>query len=174
MNKLILVACFFLLIWPSTLAIPLNITKTNYISDILHFSRVQRSVARRIEDRLRKHRFSDGLIIGAIVNAYAESRLNTNAVGPGNSRGIFQMTPSGLGHSMSIHEMHDVEASSDRVAVAIKKNSRMMRAESIGADFETFTSIFCLEIERPANKSLKALHRVALLRSLTKKRRQYL
>lgn len=138
------------------------------VSDRLNLRHDQRMVAQQIESRLRKHLISDGIIMGAIVNAYAESRLNPRAVGPGNTRGVFQLLPGGLGHDMTVDQMHDVNASVDRVVVAIKKNRKMMAAGLQHTNLENITRVFCIEIERPKNKEMRALERISLLRNLIK------
>jgi hypothetical protein len=140
------------------------------VSDRLNLRHDQRMVAQQIESRLRKHLISDGIIMGAIVNAYAESKLNPRAVGPGNTHGVFQLLPSGLGHDMTVDQMHSVNASVDRVAAAIKKNSKMMTAGQSETDLENITKVFCTEIERPKNKAFRSSERAALLHSLTKKK----
>ena len=169
-RKIALVMSFIILLFPSKLGVPPAFKRAFPISDTLNLQHDQRMIAQQIESRLRKHRISDGIIMGAIINAYAESRLNPRAIGPGNTHGIFQLLPSGLGHGMTIDQMHNVNASVDRVAAAIKKNSKMMIAGQSETDLENITKVFCTEIERPKNKALRASERVAILRALTKKK----
>jgi len=167
-RKLILLVCLCALLFPSKLGIPAPFKRMFPVSDRLNLRHDQRMVAQQIESRLRKHLISDGIIMGAIVNAYAESRLNPRAVGPGNTRGVFQLLPSGLGHDMTVDQMHDVNASVDRVVVAIKKNRKMMAAGLQHTNLENITRVFCIEIERPKNKEMRALERISLLRNLIK------
>jgi len=167
-RKLILLVCLCSLLFPSKLGIPAPFKRMFPVSDRLNLRHDQRMVAQQIESRLRKHLISDGIIMGAIVNAYAESRLNPRAVGPGNTHGVFQLLPSGLGHDMTIDQMHDVNASVDRVVVAIKKNRKMMAAGRLEHDFENAIKAFCTEIERPKNKEMRAMERAALFRKLIK------
>jgi hypothetical protein len=170
MTRLRLLVCATILIWPTRLGVvSVPITRLTVV-DTLNLNVDQRDVAKRIEKRLRDHRLSDGIIIGAIVNAYAESRLNPLAVGDGQTRGVFQLLPSGLGHGMSPQEMHSVEIASDRIAAAVKKSKKLMAADRAGSDTETITMLFCTEIERPANKEERAVDRVALLRRLRSKK----
>lgn len=167
-RKLILLVCLCALLFPSKLGIPAPFKRMFPVSDRLNLRHDQRMVAQQIESRLRKHLISDGIIMGAIVNAYAESRLNPRAVGPGNTHGVFQLLPSGLGHDMTVDQMHDVNASVDRVVVAIKKNRKMMAAGLQHTNLENITRVFCIEIERPKNKEMRALERISLLRNLIK------
>ena len=167
-RKIALVVSFIILLFPSKLGVPPAFKREFPVSDILNLRHDQRMVAQQIESRLRKHRISEGIIMGAIVNAYAESRLNPQAVGPGNTRGVFQLLPSGLGHDMTIDQMHNVNASVDRVVVAIKKSKKMMRAGQSETDLENIVKVFCAEIERPKDKQLRAMERAALFRKLIK------
>jgi hypothetical protein len=159
-----------MLFFPSKLGTPDILKHAFPVSDRLNLQHDQRIVAQQIESRLRKHRISEGIIMGAIVNAYAESKLDPRAVGPGNTRGVFQLLPGGLGHDMTIGQMHDVNASADRIAMAIKKNRKMMIAGQSEADLDNITKVFCNEIERPKNKEFRASERVAMLHNLTKKK----
>ena len=167
-RKIALVMSFIILLFPSKLGVPPAFKREFPVSDMLNLRHDQRMVAQQIESRLRKHRISEGIIMGAIINAYAESRLNPRAVGPGNTRGVFQLLPSGLGHDMTIDQMHNVNASVDRVVVAIKKSKKMMRAGQSEVDLENIVKVFCAEIERPKDKQLRAMERAALFRKLIK------
>ena len=167
-RKIALVMSFIILLFPSKLGVPPAFKREFPVSDMLNLRHDQRMVAQQIESRLRKHQISEGIIMGAIINAYAESRLNPQAIGPGNTRGVFQLLPSGLGHGMTIDQMHNVNASVDRVVVAIKKSKKMMRAGQSEADLENIVKVFCAEIERPKDKQLRAMERAALFRKLIK------
>lgn len=167
-RKIALVVSFIILLFPSKLGVPPAFKREFPVSDMLNLRHDQRMVAQQIESRLRKHRISEGIIMGAIINAYAESRLNPRAVGPGNTRGVFQLLPSGLGHDMTIDQMHNVNASVDRVVVAIKKSKKMMKAGQSEVDLENIVKVFCAEIERPKDKQLRAMERAALFRKLIK------
>lgn len=169
-RRIAIAVCFVMLFLPSKLGTPEILKHAFPVSDRLNLQHDQRIVAQQIESRLRKHKISDGIIMGAIVNAYAESRLNPLAVGPGNTHGVFQLLPSGLGHDMTIGQMHDVNASADRIAMAVKKNRKMMIAGQSEVDLENITRVFCNEIERPKNKESRASERVAMFHHLTKKK----
>lgn len=129
----------------------------------------QLDIARRIEKRLRYHGFSDNMIIGAIANAHAESRLNPGAIGDkGKSTGVFQLNKNGLGKGMKKEDMHSVESSVDRVARAARKSKRLMRAERNGASAEEHTKIFCEDVMRPSHKKKRSRQRVVMLKNLKK------
>ena len=129
----------------------------------------QTSIARGIERNLRSHGFSDNLITGAIVNAYAESGLNPSAVGAAGELGIFQINPQGLGKKMKPHEMKDNKKSIDRIIVALKKNKKIMSLEKQDASATDHTIAFCTEIERPKDKLRKAKQRVKIMKKIMKK-----
>jgi hypothetical protein len=157
------------------LCIPTKISKEGYaprqnqgrVSDQFKLSDEQRVVARKIEKRLRELGFSDNMIVGAIANAHAESRLNPSAVGDkGKSRGIFQLHKSGLGKGMKQEDMHDITASIDRIAHAARKSKRLMNAEKTGASVEEHTRIFCEDIMRPSHKKKRSRQRVMSLNNL--------
>ena len=139
------------------------------VADDLKLNDSQISVARGIERRMRSHGFSDNLIMGAIVNAYAESKLDPNAVGAAGELGVFQLNPKGLGSKMKPHEMKDVINSTDRIIGAVKKNRKMMSLEKKNASATDHVMAFCTEIERPSNKKRKAKHRVKIMKDIVKK-----
>jgi len=64
--------------------------------------------------------------------------------------------------------MHDVNASTDRVVIAIKKSHKMMTAGKPEADLENIVRVFCAEIERPKDNPLRSMERAALFRKLIK------
>lgn len=128
----------------------------------------QHEIAKQIEKEMRDHGFSDNLIMGAIVNAYAESRLKPSAVGTAGERGVFQLHPRGMGKGMQAEEMHDIRGSVDRIAVALKKNRRIMKLERGDFPVEDHVRAFCIEIERPSDKFARAERRVKLLQKILK------
>ena len=139
------------------------------VADGLKLDNHQISVARGIERRMRAHGFSDNMILGAIVNAYAESRLNPEAVGAAGELGVFQLHPKGLGRKMKPHEMRDVKGSTDKIIGTLKNNKKMMSLERKQASAADHTMAFCVEIERPKNKRLKAKQRVKVMKDIMKK-----
>lgn len=138
------------------------------VTDSLNLTIDQSETSAQIEMGLRYHGFSDELITGAIVNAYAESNLDKTVIGRAGERGVFQLHPRGLGKRMSIEQMQDVMTSTHKIAGAVKKNKRLMKFEESGADAETLTAIFCEEIERPKNKKLKGQQRAKLVKKISR------
>jgi hypothetical protein len=138
------------------------------VTDSLNLTVDQSETSAQIERSLRYHGFSDELITGAIVNAYAESNLDKTAIGRAGERGVFQLHPQGLGKRMSIEQMQDIMTSTHKIAGAVKKNKRLMKFEKSGADAETLTAIFCEEIERPKNKRIKGRQRAKLVKKISR------
>lgn len=130
-----------------------------------------------IERELRDEGFDSPLIEAALLNAYAESRFNHKAVGDGGrSKGVFQLHQSGLGSKMTDEQRYDIKASVRRVTVAIRKSPKLQRAIDNGAETSELTRLFCTEIMRPKNRTVKAKQRVRLedklFESTTAQRRQ--
>jgi hypothetical protein len=156
--------CLSYLMWPSSVAVPPPPPVNQFpISEILLLTPTQEQVAQQVESRLRSYGFSDELIIGALINAYAESELDTSAVGSEGERGIFQLHPKGLGRRMSIDEMEGIDTSVDRIVRALRKSERIMRMEDEGATAAEYVAAFCIDIERPSDKRRKARARVGLM-----------
>ena len=168
MNRaLILGACLVIFSWPSKVAIPPTPPPNLYpVASTFKLDFEQLVVARQVERRLRKHGFSNELIAGALVNAYAESKLDVDAVGKAGERGIFQLNPKGLGHGMTVNEMRDVSLSVDRIARAALKNNRVMELEKKGGTVAQHALMFCKEIERPRHKGRRAQERVKLIEKI--------
>jgi hypothetical protein len=163
-RALALGVCLAILFWPSKVAVPPPPPPDPFpITSMFILDDEQQVVAQQVEGRLRDHGFSDELIIGALVNAYAESKLDVAVVGKAGERGIFQLNPKGLGHNMTKEEMRGIDTSVDRIAAAVKKNERLMALEARGGTAEQHASLFCKEIERPKHKNRKALERVRLM-----------
>lgn len=165
-NKAFATFCACILLWPSE-TMSLEPPKNSFhVSDSMDLTDPQRQVAQQIEKEMRDYDFSDELIAGAIINAYAESKLDPMAIGSEMERGVFQLHPSGLGKGMSPDEMHDVRHSVDRIARAIKRNRKMLRLQVQNASIEEQVKSFCIEIERPSNSYEKALGRVRLMKKI--------
>lgn len=163
----LILACLGILTWPNDITIPPAPPREPFpVTRSLELNDSEAQVAREVELRMRDHGFSDELITAALVNAYAESKLYVRAVGREGERGIFQLHPDGLGRRMTHEQMHDVSSSVDRIAWALRRNERMMELESRGASAAEHTAAFCIEIERPSNKNLKAAQRVRLMEKM--------
>lgn len=119
-----------------------------------------REIACEIEQAFREEGFDSPLIVGALLNAYAESKFNPMAIGDGgNSKGVFQLNKNGLGHGMADKDKHDVRLSVRRVTIAIRKSPKLQRAIESGAEAPELTELFCTEIMRPRNSATKARQR---------------
>lgn len=123
-------------------------------------------VACQIERTARDHGIKNREFIkGLLVNAFAESSLDPNAVSPGKkSFGVFQLHIDGMGYGMSKDEMTDVRTSSKVIIEFI--NSSKIRTEKLNA-IES-TKIICKKVLRPENKNEKALERVKILKKIFK------
>lgn len=166
-KRFLLVACFFTLMWPSKVSIPPPPPPNLYpVTSKFKFDYKQLVIAHRVERRLRRHGFSDELIAGALVNAYAESQFDVSAIGNAGERGIFQLNPKGLGHGMTINEMEDIGLSVERIVDAIQKNRKIMDLEENGGSVSDHVLAFCREIERPKNKEQKARDRIRLMQKI--------
>lgn len=139
------------------------------VVDKLNLDDDQADIAKAIEKMMKNHGFSDSLIMAAIVNAYAESGLDPDAVGSAGELGIFQLNPKGLGKTMEDHEMRDVRKSTDRIIVALRKSKSIMKLERRKASAAEHVAAFCTEIERPKDKHRKARQRVKTLQKIMKK-----
>ena len=166
-RALLLGVCLLTFAWPSTVAVPPPPPPNLYpVSSSFKLDYKQLVVAKRVEKRLRKHGFSDEFIAGALVNAYAESKLDIDMIGKAGERGIFQLNPKGLGHGMTINEMQDVSLSVDRIVDAALKSDRVMKLERNGGTAAQHALLFCKEIERPKHKNRRALERVKLMQKI--------
>lgn len=164
---LLLVCCSGVFLWPSKVAVPPQPAPNPFpVTSMFILDPEQELVAQQVEGRLREHGFSNELIAGALVNAYAESRLDVDVVGKAGERGIFQLNPKGLGHNMTKAEMHDVTTSVDRIARAVRKNERVMALEESGGTSAQHTLAFCKEIERPKHKERRGRERVKLMEKI--------
>lgn len=116
-----------------------------------------RHVACQIEKEMRNEGFDSPVIKATLLNAYAESKFDPQAVGDGgNSKGVFQLNKNGLGHKMTDEEKYDIRKSVRRIAVAIRKSARFKRAIESGAETPELTELFCTEIMRPKDRYTKA------------------
>lgn len=165
-RKLLSLALVVCLAWPNEVPAPPIVTSKFLVSDSFDLTDDQRDVAQQVETRLREYGFSDELIAGALVNAYAESKFDASLIGSAGERGIFQLNPVGLGRSMKIEQMRDIDSSVDRIAWAIRRSKRIMKLEDEGASASEHVVAFCLDIERPSRKSFKARERLKLMEKM--------
>ena len=127
-----------------------------------HDLRVACQIERVARDNGIKNR---EFIKGLLINAFAESSLDPNAVSPGKkSFGVFQLHIDGMGYGMTRNEMKDVRTSSKVIIRFINSNKiktdRLSAAES--------TRVICKKVLRPANKDEKSIERIKMLKKLFK------
>ena len=130
----------------------------------------QSEMANLIHRRFTEAGFTDAQATAAVVNAYAESRLNPKAESPKSAKeesyGLFQMnTVGGLGTGHNPEDLKDANYNIDLMIKAAKgkAGSRFRSATSLNDAVAAFTK----DLERPKNADLRAIERVALATALT-------
>lgn len=127
----------------------------------------QRANASIIEREMRAAGFPAVVVAAAIINAYAESRLNASARSrpPEDSVGLFQLNARGAGAGMSVAERQDPVLNTRRIVEVAKgrAGAGMRRAWSAGdRTLGTYTRLWTTDIERPAAAAVRAGERVLL------------
>lgn len=108
----------------------------------------------------------DWFIKGLIVNAYAESTLNPDAVSPGRkSYGIFQLHVDGMGKGWEYEEMKDARLST----LAIVSEAKKMGIYKKKRNSRSATSFLCIRVLRPANSNEQVEKRIDILENLFEK-----
>lgn len=89
----------------------------------------------------------------AIVNAYAESRLNPRAIGDhGNSVGLFQLNSNGgAGTGMSVAARQDPVINTRKIIEVIKKSGKAAIAAAQRGDTDGAIAAFVRYVERPGD-----------------------
>ena len=126
-----------------------------------------------IEEEFKKAGLPLEFAAAAIVNAWHESRLNSDAEGDQTddvqrcthsdrlppcpqSIGLFQLkAPSGAGHGMTVAERKDPRLNTQRIIKEVKSHyGKHMKAAYANGERRVshFAALFCRDIERPANK----------------------
>lgn len=127
-----------------------------------------------IEREFKAAGYSTSLSAAAVVNAYAESKLNAKASGDsGNSIGLFQLHSKGGGLGMSVEDRQDPVINTRRIIEIITepkngnfgKTLREMEAEGV-TDIAELTAVFCRDIERPKFTTLEMTKRRELAKKL--------
>jgi hypothetical protein len=109
--------------------------------------------------------FSAGAGMAAVVNAYAESRLNPLAASPPpeDSVGLFQLNAAGVGRGMTREERQDPLTNIRKMMDYAKRENRFMAvASDPNATLHDLTRAFTVYLERPANPEAKGEQRAAL------------
>lgn len=111
----------------------------------------------------------DKIIAAAIVNAYAESRLDPNIIGDsGHSVGLFQLNdgPRAAGRGMTVAERQDPEVNTRKILKEYfdywPKNDPAGRSD----DVAVLSAVFCKYIERPKDVELRMRERSEMARKL--------
>jgi hypothetical protein len=137
--------------------------------DYKSLNKNQSEVASLIHRKFTGAGFTDAQATAAVVNAYAESKLDPKAVNKTNkeeSYGLFQMnTKGGLGTGHSPENLQDPNYNIDLMIKAAKgkAGNNFRAATSVEAAVKAFTK----DLERPANAEAESVKRVALASALT-------
>jgi hypothetical protein len=103
-----------------------------------------------IEEIFDEVGLDDNIIAAAIVNAFAESRLDPTAVGDkGASVGLFQLHERGLGHGLTDKYRKNPYLNAQVVAIQIKKNKKLVWMAAEGATIPQLAAEFSTQIMRP-------------------------
>ena len=87
----------------------------------------------------------------AVVNAWAESRLDPSAVSPaGNAVGLFQLHDRGLGAGMTVAERQDPGRNIDVILKIMPRwGAKVVQAHTLGHGVPELARLFSLHVERP-------------------------
>jgi hypothetical protein len=134
------------------------------------FNKNQSEMATLIHTKFTEAGFTDAQATAAVVNAYAESRLNPKAESPKTDKeasyGLFQMnTKGGLGTGHKPEDLKDPNYNIDLMIKAAKgkAGNNFRNATSV----ETAVAAFTKDLERPKNADAEAIKRVALAEAIT-------
>jgi hypothetical protein len=123
----------------------------------------QKEVSYIIEKQFDEMEIPDNITAAAIVNAYAESGLDSKTIGDGgDSVGVFQLNINGLGHKLTDDMKSNLYTNSNIVGIQVLKNHNLIEADENNQDIPLLTAIFTKEIMRPKNKDEKAEYRMKL------------
>jgi len=118
------------------------------------------NIAEAVEDQLILAGINERMARAATINAYAESKLNPNAVGDnGKSIGIFQLSSLGLGRKMTVEQRVDVKISTAKIANVVLKDTVLMEMQRDCATLSDMVKAFTIRVERPKNSKQKAIER---------------
>lgn len=128
----------------------------------------QTQMAKLIVRRFRAAGLSDSVAAAAIVNAWAESSLNPNAMSPaGTAVGLFQLHDNGAGHGMSIASRKDPATNTDKIIQEIKGHfgRTLLERARQGASVWELTKLFTVHIERPGDANRRGDERASIAES---------
>lgn len=106
-----------------------------------------------VEIQLRDAGWNDAMVIGALANAWHESRWDASEVGDrGNSVGFWQLNKNGLGKDMG-NLRYNYRISTEKIIESVKRQKiRETNAEEAA-------KTFCRMVMRPSNSFQKSLAR---------------
>jgi hypothetical protein len=129
-------------------------------------SAAQRKVAEAAERVLAAAGLPEALIQGALVNAYAESRLDPMARGDsGKSIGIWQLHEKWAGRGMSVADRQDVTKATRRILEVYGGSQGAPLRKEVAAgerNLGRLAYLWSLHVERPTGKEVEALRRRGL------------
>ena len=129
-------------------------------------SKEERKVACQIESVAKQYGLSRAETVALLVNSYAESGFDPNAVSPGKkSYGVFQLHVDGMGYGWSKEDMLNIKLSTEAVVLEMKKNNLIGKNHSA----KTSTKKVCKKVLRPKHSDVKAEERVEILYKLFSK-----
>jgi len=137
---------------------------------VKNLSREQSAMATLIHNKFTAAGFTEEQATAAVVNSFAESRLNPKAESPKTNKeasyGLFQMnTKGGLGAGHDPDKLKDPNYNVDLMIQAAKGKAgeKFRSATTVEAAITAFTK----DLERPANADAEAVKRVALASAIT-------
>ena len=135
-------------------------------SNVKSLNDEQKKMASLIIDKFKQAGFNDEQANAAVINAYAESRLNPtakNITSKEESYGLFQMnTKGGLGTGHDPKNLMDPNYNIKLAIDAAKKSPKFISATNLDDAIRAFTT----EVERPANMLTEAEKRVQIASSI--------
>lgn len=125
----------------------------------------QRDMAARIEAAFLAAGYAREVAAAAIVNAYAESRLDPRAVGDrGRAVGLFQLHDKGAGAGLSVAQRQDPGTN---IATLLQREraalSKLVAEHAAGASPAKLVARFSTLVERPSLPAVREAERVAML-----------
>ncbi len=139
----------------------------------------QRQAAEVIEREFRAAGFSPEIAAAALVNAWAESKLNPLAQSkpPEDSAGLFQLNRKGAGWDMPTGSQYPRGDSRFDPRLNVRRFVReithttpgkrfVQEAKAVGQDVAVLAGLLCYHVERPKDREGKALERAELAREL--------
>lgn len=93
--------------------------------------------------------------VGALANAWHESRWNPEAGAHKRAVGFWQLHEDGLGNGMSVAERENIDLATLKVLDAYDPDERL----SPRAPASEHATQFCLEVMRPRDKRARAIER---------------